>query len=356
MNLIMKIKKLMFAAMASIMSFAACEEPVEPNLPDELPEIYTVKLNCAGEIGVTQQPLSRFTPDNNDLYAVQVYYRPNSGGSYKYYAYGLFDDVSNLTVELLADYQYRFAIDMIDEAKDIVYCDSVLIDTNHYLGYGEPFMAYNGYNASANLSITKLMNELVYSEDYYFQNVGGLHATSNGLSSIKFKDGTSHCDPKDVERYFGLITGYVPSADGETISIFMKRMVYGLKVVAGDFLKEGTLTVENYGYDYDNFTLTPDNKVYEAVYAYHYPYSWYNSQDPSTTRSLTFTWTKADGTSVSLETQSPKFSRLKQTIINVEFYEDETAGATKLSLLYDEDPFTEGNSYTYGDEQDEYDW
>ncbi len=355
MNLIMKIKKLMLAAMALIMSFAACEQ-VEPNLPDELPEIYTVKLNCAGEISVTQQPLSRFAPDNNDLYAVQVYYKPNSGGAYKYYAYGLFDDVSELTVELLADYQYRFAIDMIDEAKNIVYCDSVLIDTTHYLGYGKPFKAYNGYNASSNLSITKLMNELVYSEDYHFENIGGLKATTSGSSSIEFKDGTSHYDPKGLDRYYGLVTDYVPSAEGETISIFMKRIVYGLKVVAGDFLKEGTLTVENRDYDSDNFTLTPDNKVYEAVYAYSQPYSWYQSQNPSATRTLKFTWTKADGTSVSLEPQYPNFNRLKQTIINVEFYEDETTGATKLGLLYDEDPFTEGDSYTYGDEQDEYEW
>lgn len=352
----MKIKNLMFAAMASMMSFAACEEPVDPNLPDELPEIYTVKLNCAGEIDVTQEPLSRFTPDNKDLYAVQVFYKPNSGGSYKYYAYGLFDDVSDLSVELLADYQYRFAIDMIDDAKDIVYCDSVLIDTNHYLGYGKPFRAYNGYNASSNLSITKLMNELVYSEEYHFHNVGGLYVSASSTSSIELKDGKTCYDPKGVERYFGLVSDYTPSADGETISIFMKRMAYGLKVVAGDFLKEGTLTVSNRGSDYDNFTLTPDNKVYEAVYAYESPYSWYISQNPSTSRSIKFTWTKADGTSVSLETQSPTFNRLKQTIINVVFYEDEEAGATKLSLLYDEDPFTEGNSYTYGDDQDEYDW
>ena len=352
----MKIKNLMFAAMASMMSFAACEEPVDPNLPDELPEIYTVKLNCAGEIDVTQEPLSRFTPDNKDLYAVQVFYKPNSGGSYKYYAYGLFDDVSDLSVELLADYQYRFAIDMIDDAKDIVYCDSVLIDTNHYLGYGKPFRAYNGYNASSNLSITKLMNELVYSEEYHFDNVGGLYVSASSISSIELKDGKTCYDPKGVERYFGLVSDYTPSADGETISIFMKRIAYGLKVVAGDFLKEGTLTVSNRGRDYDNFTLTPDNKVYEAVYAYESPYSWYISQNPSTSRSIKFTWTKADGTSVSLETQSPTFNRLKQTIINIVFYEDEEAGATKLSLLYDEDPFTEGNSYTYGDEQDEYDW
>lgn len=353
----MKIKNLMFAAMALMMSLAACEEPVDPILPDELPEIYTVKLNCSGEIDVTQEPLSRFTPDNKDLYAVQVFYKPNSGGSYKYYAYGLFDDVSDLSVELLADYQYRFAIDMIDDAKDIVYCDSVLIDTNHYLGYGKPFRAYNGYNASSNLSITKLMNELVYSEEYHFDLVGGLYSSgASTTSSIELKDGKTCYDPKGVERYFGLVSDYTPSADGETISIFMKRMAYGLKVVAGDFLKEGTLTVSNRGRDNDDFTLTPDNKVYEAVYAYESPYSWYVSQNPSTSRSIKFTWTKADGTSVSLETQSPMFNRLKQTIINVVFYEDEEAGATKLSLLYDEDPFTEGNSYTYGDEQDEYDW
>ena len=347
-----------FAALASVMAFAACEQEINPVNPDTNPEVYTVKLACAGELDITQVPLTRFTPDNKDLYAVQVSYKPNSGGSYKAYAYGLFDDISNLTVELLADYQYRFAIEMIDDAKDIVYCDSVLIDTQHYLGYAEPFKGYNRYNASNQESITKLMNELVYSEDCYFSRVGGLNANGTGKSGspIKLKNGSAVYDPKGVDRYFGLINDYTPSETGEEISVFMKRMAYGLKVVAGEFFTEGKLTVKNEGYNADNFTLTPDNKTYEAVYAYYNPCDWYTSQNPSTTRTITITWTKADGTSVSLKWQSPYFHRLKQTIINVEFYDDENAGDTKLKMLYDEDPFTEGNSYTYGDDQGEYQW
>lgn len=355
----MKLRHFFFAALASVMAFAACEQEIDPVNPDTKPEVYTVKLACAGELDITQVPLTRFTPDNNDLYAVQVSYKPNSGGSYKPYAYGLFDDISNLTVELLADYQYRFAIDMIDDAKDIVYCDSVLIDTQHYLGYAEPFIGYNGYNASKNESITKLMNELVYSQDCYFVKVGGLYPDSGGTNSshpIKLKNGSTVSDPKGVDRYFGLVKDYTPSETGEEISVFMKRMVYGLKVVAGDFLTEGKLTVKNNGGSSDDFTLTPDNKTYEAVYPYYTPYSWYTSENPSTSRSITITWTKADGTSVSLKSQSPSFHRLKQTIINVEFYEDENAGDTKLQMLYDEDPFTEGNSYIYGDDQGEYAW
>lgn len=353
----MKFRHFVLAAVATSLAFASCQEKATPEIPVQTQETYTVKLACAGELDITQVPLTRFTPDNKDLYAVQVSYKPNSGGSYKAYAYGLFDDISNLTVELLADYKYRFAIEMIDDAKDIVYCDSILIDTQHYLGYAEPFIGYNGYNASTNKSITKLMNELVYSENYHFQLVGGLFPDGGSTSSpIKLKNGSIVTDPKGVDRYFGLVQDYTPSETGEEISVFMKRMAYGLKVVAGDFFTEGKLVVKNKGVSSDDFTLTPDNKIYEAVYAYYYPCEWYTSQNPYTSRSITITWTKADGTSVSLKTQSPSFHRLKQTIINVEFYDDENAGDTKLKMLYDEDPFTEGNSYTYGDDQGEYQW
>lgn len=87
----MKLRHFFFAALASVMAFAACEQEINPVNPDTNPEVYTVKLACTGELDITQVPLTRtFTPDTNNLYGIQVYYKPVSGSnSYKEYAYGL---------------------------------------------------------------------------------------------------------------------------------------------------------------------------------------------------------------------------------------------------------------------------
>lgn len=352
----MKIRHFVFAALASVIAFAACEEQPDPVNPDNHHETYTVKLSCGGEIDVTQVPLSRFTPDDNDLYGIQVLYAPVSGGSYKEYAYGLFDDVSNVEIELLADYKYQFRIDMVDDGKNLIYSDSLLIDTQNYIGYGEPFKAYNGYNASSDLSITKVSNEFTISETLKFADSYG--------RELRLKNGSLVYNPHSMDVYYGLVLDYIPESDGDTISVLMKRMVAGLKVVAGDFLNEGYLEVGHslgYGNYHDDFVLTPENKTIERIYVHHKRYDWYKAEldgsyrDPQR-HSMWFKWHKNDSTVLSLKNQSIYLYRLKQTIVTVEFQEDTVAGSGNLSMLYDDEPITVGNEYTFGDSQDDYSW
>lgn len=352
----MKLRHSVFAAMASLMTFAACETQTDPVKPDNFPEVYTVKLNCGGELDVTQEPLSRFTPDNNDLYGIQVYYAPISGGNYKHYAYGLFDDVSDVEIELLSDYKYQFRIDMVDDGKNLIYSDSLLIDTQNYVGYGEPFKAYNGYNASSDLSITKVSNEFTISETHKFDDCLG--------SEIRLKNGSLVYNPKDMDVYYGLVMDYIPESDGESVSVLMKRMVAGLKVVAGDFLNEGYLEVgNNLGYmdRRDDFVLTPEDKVVERTYVHHKRYDWYLSELTGGTGQpqrhvMWFNWHKNDTTVLKLKSQSIDLYRLKQTIVTVEFKEDTVTGQGTLSMLYDDEPIVPGSSYVIGDTQDEYAW
>lgn len=351
----MKLRHFFFAALASVMAFAACEQEINPVNPDTNPEVYTVKLNCVGEIDVNQVPLTRsFTPDTNDLYGIQVYYKPVSGSnSFKSYAYGLFDDLTNVTIDLIADYQFKFCVDVVDDGKNKVYSDGIEIEAVNYTGYGYPFQAYNNYEGTYNSSITKVSNEFIYSGGYFislgesFQIPG---STSNNL------------DPEGVETYYGTKT-VTPTADGETISIPLKRMVYGLKVVAGDFLTEGTVkiwNVYNSGIG-KSITLTPDNKIAERIYTYNDRSNWYDEEelsDAQTYTTLQFSWTKDDGTVLTLNRQNVYFNRLKQTIINLTFYEDTTIDDAKLGVQFEDQVFVEEGqkTYTFGDDQSEYEF
>lgn len=357
----MKLRHFFFAALASVMALAACEQEINPVNPDTNPEVYTVKLACAGELDITQVPLTRFTPDNNDLYGIQVNYCPVSGSnSYKHYAYGLFDDISNVTIDLIADYKFTFTVTLIDDGKHNVYNDGIQIDSVNYVGYGYPFQAYNNYNGKRASSITKVSNEFTYSEDCYFENLGGSFQ----------KPGTTHNDYNavGVESYYGVKSEFVPTADGETISINLKRMVYGIKVVADDFLSEGTLRVliSDYGYSssgrYEGaYNLTPENKVLEKTYSYVNRSSWYGYEelsDAECTAYINLTWTKDDGTVLTLKRQVIYFNRLKQTIVNVTFYEDTSIEDAKLAITYEDEVFVEEGQkiYTFGDNQSEYEF
>lgn len=353
----MKLRHFMFAATLSLLTFAACGELSDPVNPDDLPEVYTVKLDCGGELDINQVPLTRFTPDNNDLYGVNVYYMPVSGGTYKHYAYGLFDDLSNATIDLIADYKFKFEVDLIDDGKSKVYSDGIQIEEVNYTGYGYPFQAYNNYDGTKSLTITKISNAFTYSEDCYFSNLG---------RSFQIPGTTTYNrDPEGVESYYG-VAEVTPTADGETISVFLKRMVYGIKVIANDFLTEGTVKVifydAIYGYNASkSFTLTPDNKIAEKIYTYQNRQDWYGKEeleDAYSSRYMGFEWTKNDGTVLKLKEQSVKVNRLKQTIINLTFYEDATIDGAKLAVQYEDQVFVEEGQeiYSFGDDQSEYEW
>lgn len=338
-------KSLLFAAVA-FAAMTACQDNVVPETPAGNPETYTVKLACAGELEVNHVPLKS---SSDDLYGIQVYYAPVSGGSYQKYAYGLFDDVSDVSLELIADYKYKFVVDMIVNGKNVIYSSNMneLEDPEILLGYGLPFKTCT---TDYDRSLAPITNEFVVTSDCYIENLG---------HSIQLLNGSESYTPKDVDVYYGKLSDYVPEEDGATIAIHMKHMIYGLKVVADNFLTQGV--VNGVFADSDRFTLTPPSAtVYEATYAYTDRDGWYDKEVQNyanTSKTIEFSWVKDENTTLKLDRQNIKMIRMKQTVVNVTFFEDESAGNTKVSMVFDDLEMSENEtSYTFGDDQDEYEW
>ncbi len=338
----MKLRHFVFAACASAMTFAACEQVVDPAAPDMVPEIYTVKLDCAGEIEVNQAPLTRVTPDNDDLYGVQVYYKPvsSSSSSYKHYAYGLFDDLSDVTIDLIANHAFKFCVDVVDDGKTKVYNESGV-------GYGFPYKSSNGV-------FTAVSNVFIYSEESSFIGLGDSFQIPGSSDT--------YWNPEDVETYYGE-TEVVPTSDGQTVLVFLKRMVFGLKVVADDFLKEGEVKVDftsNAKGMMNDYVLTPENKSVEHIYTYWNRKGWSAADqltDAYSSIPVKLTWTKADGTVLTLKSQTVKVNRLMQTIVNVTFYEDTAIEGAKLSVQFEDQGLVEdGPEFSFGGNQSDYEF
>ncbi len=346
----MKAKHLLFAIFALALGATACSND-DTNLeqPSE-PKTFKIKLRTTGEVDVTYDPLTRFTPDNRDLYGVQVWHKPATTGSYEYYAYGLFDNVEDMELEVKENYKYKFEFKLIDDGKDKIFCDSILVDNNYYLGYDQPFRGNNKYNGASENSITKLTNEFSYAEDRYF--------ASN--SYIKTPNGKTSYYPEGIDFYYGEINNYQPTENGTTLSIYLKHMIFGFKVNVGNFFDNGKITFTLLDKSY---TLTPDNKEFEKTYAYYYGYTfWYGYDDLSKAShwtSLDFKWTKADETVVDW-TQYTQiyYYRLKQTVFNLEYYgEDGILGNNYFEAHYEDTPMElEYQSYNHGKDQDDYNW
>lgn len=353
----MKAKHLLFALFALALGAASCEND-NPTTPNQEPKKMTIKLRTTGEIDAQYDPLTRFTPDDRDLYGIQVFHKPATTGSYERYAYGLFDSFEDVEIEVTENYQYEFYVWMVDDGKDKVFCDSILVDQNYYLGYDKPFRGMNRYNGSSSESITQLTNEFTYASDRYFT---AIYSTNNfWYETFKAKDGKEYEYPEDVDFYYGRVEDYIPTDDGVTLSIYLKRMVFGVKVIVGDYLDNGEITLSTLDH---NYTFTPENRVLEKTYAYMPgPASyWYTRDDLSQTErsmSFDFFWNKADGTTVDWKPFSASFYRLKQTVFTLEYYgEDEVLGGNMFEIHYEDTPIEEGYAnYTDGADQDDYYW
>ena len=351
----MKAKHLLLALCALSVGVTSCETILNDVQQPTEPETFTMKFSAAGELNATYKPLTRFTPDDRDLYGVQVWHKPATTGSYEYYAYGLFDNVEDMELEVKENYKYKFEFKLIDDGKDKIFCDSILVDNNYYLGYDQPFRGKNKYNGASENSITKLTNEFSYAEDRYFYD--------NGY--IKTPDGKKTHWPENIDFYYGEINDYQPTEDGTTLSVYFKRMVFGFKINIGDFFDNGKITVSLLNKSY---TLTPENKEFEKTYAYYDTSSstgykaWYDKDDLSKAYSYTsldFKWTKADETVVDWKSYSNVYYyRLKQTVFNLEYYgEDGVMGDNFFEAHYEDTPIEEGyKSYKHGSEQDDYNW
>lgn len=355
----MKAKHLLFALFALALGAASCEND-NPTTPNQEPKKMTIKLRTTGEIDAQYDPLTRFTPDDRDLYGVQVWHKPATTGYYERYAYGLFDSFEDVEIEVTENYKYIFEVWMVDDGKDKVFCDSILVDQNYYLGYDKPFRGMNRYNGASSESITQLTNEFTYASDRYFTATHANGVANYWLQSFKAKDGKEYWYPEDVDFYYGRVGDYIPTEDGVTLSIYLKRMVFGVKVIVGDYLDNGEIALSTLNH---NYTFTPENRVLEKTYASMYgPYhNWYSTDDLSMTgesMSFDFFWNKADGTTVDWKPFNTKFYRLKQTVFTLEYYgEDEVLGGNMFEIHYEDTPIEEGYAnYTDGADQNDYNW
>lgn len=218
----MKFSHFIFAAVMGIMTFASCQENITPEIPAQEQEAYTVQLGFGGEWDVTYEPLTRGN-DNNDLYGIQVYSAPNNEEktTWSYYAYGLFDNVDNVTISLLKGFKYKFVATMVVDGKNKLekYNDA----------YRHPFYLYNRRCPITNL--------------FQYSNTVYLHGLGNGYSYPSGIDGSY--DHPNTERFYGELIDYVPEeSSNDKAKIHMKRTSFGAKFIAqGKLAKAGRLEV-----------------------------------------------------------------------------------------------------------------
>lgn len=269
------------------------------------PKEYVVSFNYTGEItNIETSPLSR-NGENNNIYGIQVYSCPtdtNAMQNYNYYAYGIFNDKSQMSIRLTEGYKYKFIATMIVDGVNRI---------SHYNDVSGEY-----YNSPFN---SPLNNRFIYTSnnnrEYNFQY---------GSSNIYTNEGyDSYYDRPNIDRYYGETYDYIPSENG-SVSINMKRTVFGVKVVTEDFT-EGTIKVKmEYAPEMsitypetecsDIFTF---QSVSQAYWSSNYTDEMGMPMNYSESVTVSITRLNADSLEIPVATQSINFERNKLTTLTV---------------------------------------
>ena len=285
------MKKLLL--ILSLAFFVACGEGTLIDVPSEQiePKSYTVSFGMVGEITVENAPLSKASPD--DLYGIQVYSKTATGTDYyTACAYGLFDDKSKMTINLLEGYIYKFHATMVVDGKNIIsFYDS---------GYSKPFTVQH--------QDIKLENKFIWSAN---EMDNGLRA---GYSYIKEADGFGAYYRPFTDRYYGEIMDYTPIKNGN-IDLNMKRVVFGVKFVA-DGLSEGKLIIQMS--KSPKLMIESGSTEIEKLVTFegNFGSAWI-TDGHSEEVPITITWEKADGVTVPFISQTVTFTRKQLSTITI---------------------------------------
>lgn len=317
------MKKLFFVGIIAIggLLFAACDQTEDPTPRDA--KTYTVALQLGGEIlSVEYSDLSKGANDL-DLYGIQVDTRvAGTMGEYAHYAYGLFDNLDNVTITLLDGNEYRFQVRLVKDGKERI--EHPYMSDGYY--YAHPFFT----NGSSNTGYTPIGQVFNYSASTYFPFPNSPYVLHQLNALISYPD---------VDSYYGELSGFVPG-NSQTATINVKRVAFGLHVIA-DGLTEGKLIIQMEGAPALEIAY-PETEMDKIVSMSDVSAAW-TTDNYKVSLSTSFSWVKDNEEEVPLATQSLDFYRNKKTTITVQV-QNNNPGAS-LAVIPENTPMGDGGSY-----------
>ena len=305
---------LAIAAMVASVAMIACSKEDAP-APQEEPEFYTVQLGWGGEIvDIAYEPLDTRAA-TNDLYGIQVYSKPNNNStatSWELYAYGVFDDPTDISIDLASGNKYKFVATMVVDGKNRI---ANLIEGEETRDhYAAPF-------------------------NVFFDDIGTFipneenHSISNSYSYMVDSEGKIYSSSTpNLDRYFGMEEDFVPSSNNTDITITMKRVSFGAKfIVEGALAKSGTLDIQIPEAPKMSLTLTEGEDSISDIFTF--PGEGYGGElyactrdDFSEVMSVSFKWIRPDKTELQIGTFPVTFKRNTTTVVTIKMENDVIEG------------------------------
>ena len=359
----------------------------------------TVSLNLGGEILVADEPMTRGV-DDPDIYGIQVY---KDGEPF---AHGVFDNVDNVKINLLAGSKYKFVASMVKDGKskilhDFTYFEkySIKYTNSDYYNIGNnPFLkqryrVYNNYYFAYYRETKDSYKHYYpkYNKEYiatlnYIEPIASRkdafifpfcfmrdkesspsvklvfnHETTNSMmyngeydtdiTSLNMldegystmSDGTLTNYP-EVDRFYGEVDNYTPQENG-SLTIDMKRAAFGLKCqVTG--ITDGSVSVKienDSRVFFENEAITDDTISDEKVFTFaNVRDAWLYADNYEEKLQVTVDWLRGIGITENLGTATISVKR--NTMNKVRINLGAVDNSSSLSINVEDDAYINNNS------------
>lgn len=209
------------------------DEQVKTQALQEKEEIINVGFGLKGELSFSEGQIKTMETENQDIFAIQFYDASN-----KPYAFVVGDDISQITVDLLKDQPFKIKATFVKDGK------THLQFWDQYQEWGGPFKTRNSSGTILNKVYYSSANEL-YPARAYTQTKEDMSVSYLGNYS-------------EVDRFYGVISNFIPTEENTVLNLELKRMVFGLKLnfiledegldnlrfsINGQFFREYTIPV-----------------------------------------------------------------------------------------------------------------
>lgn len=315
---------------------SACQPDIEnefiPDVPKE-GEQFTISL---GTDGYDMNDVTRATAKT--IYGINVEYYRN-GVRQGYYAYGLFDDLSNAKLTLIGGYTYTFTCSIARPSSQSLWNGPY--GGNSFSGYAAPFQLDNSVS-------TLVSNSFVTGTDNY---LSGLALGKAVVKDAKQSSGYSLLSYPSIERFYGVYSGFNPATDGSRVTIPVNKAYFGCKLILKG-VEGGSLTTScsDTGMTFLSATTRgADKEGIPTIYTFTDVASCWTNADYSKTVTLNYTYTSDRHNSTSKDwwdlkgSKSITFKRNVMTTVTVSVNPD-LSGA-QFGVI--EEPFGEDNEIVF---------
>ena len=339
------MRKVYIAAILLLGFAVACQKTELAN--QEEGENCLVSFSVSGDISTTEAPLTR-AGSPNDLYAVQV-----MKGS-TYFAFGIFDDVQAMSLNLKKGSTYSVRMCLVRDAK-VHLADYYSLTNGGLKAYNDQVGPFYFWTYSSSYFLRT--NKFYYNSNNSFEYYPSATATSTSTHSFYSSSTTAEMSslrnirkgtilntnyPMVSDWFYGELSNYVPTGEKETKSISLVRTGFKLQyqlegVTDGEVTVKisNSYTVDGSTYSRTFFNSTTNTASYTSAdpfIAFYDTYSaWQYADNYTENLTVSVTWKRGIGVTQDLGTKTIQVKRNCLNKVKITLGSDDRGAGVNLS-------------------------